>query len=192
MIEDGMTIGLGGGVTVAFLIDEFDNGDKEIVAVMPSSDTEELCQEHHVPVLPVESFWIWLLMDVILWITILMLLREKIVSAMPKHYVFLADESKIGNELEFRFMGTLEVVRSARAYMAAQLRQMVVDVTIRRSLDKAAVFVGDNGGYIMQVDFSKVKSCSDTVSLFKPSDGSFAASLAEKLDKMKILRTGNS
>lgn len=131
-------------------------------------------------------------MDVIFWITILMLLREKIVAAMAKHYVLLADESKIGNELEFRFLGTLEVVRSARAYVAAQLRQMVVDVTIGRSSDKAGVFVGDDGGYIIQADFSNVKDGRDTVSRLKSSDGSFAASLAEKLDKMKILRTRNS
>ena len=39
MIKDGMVIGLGGGRTIAFLIEELKNGNKKVKAVTPSEDT---------------------------------------------------------------------------------------------------------------------------------------------------------
>ena len=46
MIEDGMVVGLGGGSTVAFLIEELEKSKKQVQAVTPSMNTEELCKRH--------------------------------------------------------------------------------------------------------------------------------------------------
>ena len=52
MIKDHMTVGLGGGSTVALLIEELEKNPKQIMAVTPSDDTMELCLSHHIPLLP--------------------------------------------------------------------------------------------------------------------------------------------
>ena len=49
MIQDKMTVGLGGGSTVALLIREIAGSRKQIRAVTPSQDTMELCMEYGVP-----------------------------------------------------------------------------------------------------------------------------------------------
>lgn len=52
MIKDGMIVGLGGGSTVALLIQEIEKQKKSIYAVTPSQDTMELCVKHHIPLVP--------------------------------------------------------------------------------------------------------------------------------------------
>ena len=54
MIKDGMIIGLGGGRTIAFLIEELKNGNKKVKAVTPSKDTMNLCVKAGIEVLPLE------------------------------------------------------------------------------------------------------------------------------------------
>ena len=55
MIKDHMTVGLGGGSTVALLIEKLEKNPKQIMAVTPSDDTMELCLSHHIPLLPLEA-----------------------------------------------------------------------------------------------------------------------------------------
>ena len=45
MIGNGMVVGLGGGSTVAFLIEELAKSKKQVQAVTPSMNTEELCRQ---------------------------------------------------------------------------------------------------------------------------------------------------
>ena len=54
MLEDGMVVGLGGGSTVALLIQEIKNGGRKIQAVTPSQDTLQLCGTYGIPLLPLE------------------------------------------------------------------------------------------------------------------------------------------
>ena len=54
LIHDGMVIGLGGGSTVALLIQEIQKSGRSIQAVTPSHDTLSLCIRHQIPVLPLE------------------------------------------------------------------------------------------------------------------------------------------
>ena len=49
-----MVVGLGGGSTVALLIQEIKNGGRKIQAVTPSQDTLQLCGAYGIPLLPLE------------------------------------------------------------------------------------------------------------------------------------------
>ena len=51
MINDGMIVGLGGGSTVGFLIEEIKNSGKQVQAVTPSMNTEELCRKNGITLL---------------------------------------------------------------------------------------------------------------------------------------------
>lgn len=194
MIEDDMTIGLGGGATVAFLIDEIRKGNKKIVAVTPSADTEAICIENHIPLLPVEAVSS---LDIAfdgcdeLDDNLNALkscggihTREKIVASMAEHYVLLADETKLHHKLEFHFPVTLEVVKSARSYVMRQLEGMGAKVAFRHGLGKTGFVIGDDGGYIMEADFSNVISNHTTVGQDMREDGLSVETLVSRLDKM--------
>lgn len=175
-IEDGMTVGLGGGSTVALLIQEIEKEKKKIQAVTPSFDTRELCIEHHIPVAPLE------MMDKIdvafdgcdeLDMKLNALkscggihTREKLVAAMAEKYILLADEGKLKDKLEFGYPVTLEVLTCARAYVKKCLEEMGAEVTERRSEQKTGLVISDDGNYLMEAKFSEVENAevlSDTL-----------------------------
>lgn len=178
MIKDGMTVGLGGGSTVAFLIQEIEKQNKPIRAVTPSQDTMELCMEHHIPLVPLE------LVDHIdiafdgcdeLDQNLNALkscggihTREKIVASMAEDYVLLADEEKLKDKLAFQYPVTVEVIRPARKYVKKQLEAMGAVVTERRYGGKTGTLISDDGNYLMEAAFAQVE---DTEKLFKELEG---------------------
>ena len=165
MIKDGMTVGLGGGSTVALLINEIETQGRKIQAVTPSRDTMELCVRHHIPVQPLE------------WTDALDLAfdgcdeldaqlnalkscggihtREKIAASMAKEYILLADESKWKERLQFSYPIAVEVLRPAAAFVERRLREMGADVTWRSSNGKAGRLVSDDGNYLLDAQFHR-------------------------------------
>ena len=111
MIQDKMTVGLGGGSTVALLIREIAGGEKQIRAVTPSQDTMDLCVGYGIPVQPLEmTSRIDIAFDgcdeVDRELNALkscggIHTREKIMAAMADEYILLADEGKLKEKLEF-------------------------------------------------------------------------------------------
>lgn len=166
MIEDGMTIGLGGGSTVALLIHEIEKHHKKIQAVTPSQDTLELCIQHHIPVLPIERVdQIDLAFDGCDELDAdLNALKscggihtqEKVVASMARDYVLLADEKKWKKQLTFTYPITVEVIRSAVKYVEKCLRDMGADVTFRRSEGKTGLLISDDGNYLMEAKFQQI------------------------------------
>ncbi len=167
MIQDGMVIGLGGGSTVALLIQEIAQGSKKIQAVTPSQDTLQLCVEHRIPVLPLA------MMDTVNLAfdgcdeldTQLNALkscggihtREKIVACMADEYVLLADEAKLKEQLAFTCPVTVEALRPAVSYVQKCLSGMGAEVTKRRSDGKTGILVSDDGNYLLEARFQKVE-----------------------------------
>lgn len=178
-IEDGMTVGLGGGSTVALLIQEIEKEKKKIQAVTPSFDTRELCIEHHIPVVPLEmTDKIDVAFDgcdeVDMQLNALkscggIHTREKLAASMAEKYILLADEEKLKEKLEFGYPVTLEVLPGARAYVKKCLKEMGAEVTERRSKQKAGLVISDDGNYLMEAKFSgveeakKLSDCLDRI-----------------------------
>lgn len=179
MIKDGMTVGLGGGSTVALLIGEISRSAKKIKAVTPSGDTMRLCIEQGISVLPLEEIsQIDIAFDgcdeVDHDLNALkscggIHTREKIVAAMAEEYVLLADEEKLGEQLRFHYPVTLEVIRSAKSYVKTELEKMGAKVSERRSDAKAGLAISDDENYLLEAHFA---------------EGKDAFALAEKLDEM--------
>lgn len=176
MIEPGMAIGLGGGATVALLIQELEQHPKQITAVSPSLDTIGLCVQHHIPILPLElASHIDLAFDGCDELDDQLNAlkscggihtREKITAAMATEYILLADESKLGKRLSFGVPVALEVLPSARSYVKASLTDMGADVTERRGSQKAGLAISDDGNYLMDACFFEtpdIRLLSDTL-----------------------------
>lgn len=164
MLEDGMTIGLGGGRTIAFLIEEIEKSGKKIAAVTPSQDTMELCMQHHIPVYPLETVCqIDLGFDGCdevdanlnaLKSTGGIHTREKIAAVMAKDYILLADEEKYSEALNFEHPVAVEVIPSARAYVKRRLEEMGAQAVERRGDKKTGYVFSDDGNYLMDAKFS--------------------------------------
>ena len=141
MIKDGMVIGLGGGRTIAFLIEELKNGNKKVKAVTPSEDTMNLCVKAGIEVLPLEFVkQIDIAFDGCNEIDKNLnalktdggiFTREKIVAVMAKDYVILADEEKYSDELTFEHAVAVEVIKSAKEYVKSKLEEMGAKVEER-------------------------------------------------------------
>ena len=167
MIQDKMTVGLGGGSTVALLIREIAGGEKQIRAVTPSQDTMDLCVGYGIPVQPLEmTSRIDIAFDgcdeVDRELNALkscggIHTREKIMAAMSDAYILLADEGKMKERLEFRFPVTVEVLRPARQYVKNCLEKMGAEVKERRSDQKAGLVISDDGNYLMEAHFPQAE-----------------------------------
>lgn len=174
MIEDGMTVGLGGGSTVALLIQEIEKRKKKIYAVTPSQDTMELCMKHHISLLPLEMVdHIDIAFDgcdeLDRELNALkscggIHTREKIVASMAKDYVLLADEGKIKEKLAFQYPVMVEIIRPARKYVQKCLEELGAVVTERRAGGKTGTMISDDGNYLMEAAFSHVE---DAEKLYK-------------------------
>lgn len=165
MIRDKMTVGLGGGATVALLIRKIAGSGKHIRAVTPSQDTMELCMEHGIPVQPLEmTERIDIAFDGCDEVDRDLNAfkscggihtREKIMAAMADEYILLADENKFREKLEFNFPVTVEVLRPARRYVKKYLEKMGAEVTERRADKKTGLVISDDGNYLMEARFPR-------------------------------------
>lgn len=163
LIKDGMAIGLGGGATVALLIEELEQRNKKVTAVTPSTDTMELCCQRHIPVLPLEMVsHIDLAFDgcdeLDMELNALkscggIHTREKIMAAMAKDYILLADETKLGERLKFHVPITIEAIPAAKAYVKTVLTNMGATVSERRGDKKAGLVISDDGNYLFDAVF---------------------------------------
>lgn len=165
LIQDGMTIGLGGGSTVALLLDKLIESGRRVDIVTPSADIYNLCLAKGLVPLPLETVSH---IDVVFdgcdeldeHLNALkscggIHTREKIVAAMADDYILLADEEKFKPELAFQFLITLEVIRSARAYVEATLIDKGAVVNMRQAVGKAGHLISDDGHYLIEAHFVK-------------------------------------
>ena len=164
-IKDGMVVGLGGGSTVAFLIEELAKSGKQVQAVTPSMNTEELCRKYHISVIPLAmTEKIDIAFDGCdeLDYDLNALkscggihTREKLVADMAEQYILLADEAKYYEQLPFDYPVTVEVLPCARAYVKKQLELLGAEVTERMCANKTGLTITDDGNYLMEAKFSE-------------------------------------
>lgn len=167
LIQDGMIIGLGGGSTISLLVQKIEQQKKQIQVVTPSQDTMDLCQKFHIPVLSLETVdKIDIAFDGCDEVDINLNAlksgggihtREKLVAAMAKDYILLADEGKLKEILTFQHSITIEVIRPARQYIKKCLEKLGAMVTERRDGKKIGLVISDDGNYLLEAKFSEVK-----------------------------------
>ncbi|MDO4168399.1 MAG: ribose 5-phosphate isomerase A [Lachnospiraceae bacterium] len=201
MIEDGMTIGLGGGQSIAFLIKELEKSEKMILAVTPSQDTLELCLKYRIPVRSLEmTDQIDIAFDGCdeLDENLNALkscggihTREKIVAVMAKNYVLLADEQKYHKTLSFHHPITIEVIRSARAAVKKSLKNMGASVIERHADKKVGLVVSDDGNYLMDVRFSNSSSLDEINAKLNRIPGIVEHSLFYQIASKAIIASEN-
>lgn len=163
MIKDNMIVGFGGGSTVSYLIEEIACSNKKVFAVTPSMDTEEICLAHNIQVLPLSTISeIDIAFDGCDEVDVNLNAikscggihsREKIVAAMAKKYILLADESKYSKQLQFTYPVTVEVLPSARRYVKKELRKLGADISERHCSNKTGLTITDDGNYLMEAIF---------------------------------------
>ncbi len=165
-IKDGMTVGLGGGSTISYLVKFINEKKLNVKVITPSFNTAKLCVENNLTLLPAWSVdHLDIAFDgcdeVDLKLNALksggaIHTKEKIIASMADQYVLLVDESKVFEKLPFNHSITLEVIKEAIGYVTKQIELLGGKVTLRTSKAKDGFTVSDHGNVIMEAKFDQV------------------------------------
>lgn len=167
LIKDGMIIGLGGGSTIAYLVDYVKEAALEVKVVTPSFTTAKLCLENGLVVLPTWSVdHVDVAFDgcdeVDLNLNALksggaIHTKEKIIASMADDYILLVDENKVFETLPFNLPVALEVIPESLGYVCRKVKAMNGEIEIRPTKSKDGGTISDNGNYILNAKFSEVE-----------------------------------
>ncbi len=178
LVKQGMTIGIGSGSTVYWLIQELGNRVKqglEITAVPTSLQTAELAGEAGIPVSDLDTIDKLLLTidgaDEIDPRGRLIkggggaLLQEKIVAAASEELIIIADSAKLVQQLG-KFPLPVEVI----PFGYKQVEQKIIAAGFCRKISlrkkNSEIFVTDHGHYILDCDCEKDPRCLSLKSIF--------------------------
>ncbi|MFD1037552.1 ribose-5-phosphate isomerase RpiA [Virgibacillus byunsanensis] len=166
-IKNGMTVGLGSGSTVYWMLKKLGERVEEgldVKGIPTSKKTERLAKEFHIPLLEFSDIQqIDLAIDgadeVDEHLNLLKggggsLVREKIVDAEAKQLIIIADESKLVLHLGTFYL-PVEVVPFGWEVTASRIAKLGGSTTLRETNNH--VFVSDNGNYILDCDFGQIK-----------------------------------
>lgn len=159
-IKPGMIIGVGSGSTVSYFIDALQSVKSKIEGAVASSNaTAEHLKKLSIPLVDLNSvselpFYIDGADEVNAQKQMIKggggaLTREKIIAAVAKQFICIADQSKYVETLG-QFPVAVEVIPMARSYVARQLVKLDGDPIYRQG------FVTDNGNVILDVYNLKV------------------------------------
>ena len=169
LIRSGESVGLGTGSTAAFLIRELGRRVREeglsIQTTATSFQSTRLAREAGLSVLPSDAF---AFLDVSIdgadeIDSDLRLIkgggaahtREKIVHAMARRFLVVADETKLVGRLGVGFAVPVEILMGALAFVESQLVRMgALEVTLRAAVRKDGPVITDNGNVILDARFA--------------------------------------
>ena len=154
-VVDGAVIGVGSGSTANFFIDELAKMKNRIAGAVASSEkTAERLKRHGIRLLDlngVDELPVYIdgADEITEHLTMIKggggaLTREKVVAAVAKKFVCIADESKLVPVLG-KFPLPVEVTPMARAYVARQMVRLGGQPKLREG------FVTDNGNIVLDV-----------------------------------------
>lgn len=165
-IEDGMTIGLGSGSTVYWMMErlgELVERGLKIQGVPSSTRTEGWAKEFGIPLINLDFVpSIDLAIDGADEIDERLnlikggggsLFREKIIDALAKKLIITVDKSKMVTKLG-EFPLPIEVVPFGYEATARKISSVGCRVSIRKKNDR--IFISDNGNYILDCEFSEI------------------------------------
>lgn len=166
-IKNNTIVGLGGGSTISHLVDYIKDSNLDIKIVTPSFNTEMLCIERGLQVIPT---WSVDKIDIAfdgcdevdnnlnaLKSSGGIHTKEKIIASMAKEYVLLVDESKLVNHLTFKFPVVIEIFKESMEYVKSQVKALGGVPSMRISKTKDCFTISDNGLLLMDVLFDKVE-----------------------------------
>lgn len=167
-IEDGMIIGLGGGRSIAYLINYIkEDKNLKVKVVTPSMKTKMLCIENGLEVMHTCSVDnVAVAFDgcdqVDENLNALksgggIHTKEKLIASMSKDYILLIDEDKFEKRLTFKAPVVLEILEDSLKYVERKVLELGGKPLIRSSDIKDGFTISDSGNLLMNVKFNEVK-----------------------------------
>ncbi|WP_077325281.1 ribose-5-phosphate isomerase RpiA [Virgibacillus siamensis] len=166
-IKNGMTVGLGSGSTVDWMLQKlgvFVKDGLDIKGIPTSVKTESLAKKYGIPL---TDFSKTTTVDIAIdgadeiddQLNLLKggggsLVREKIVDAMAKKLIIIADQSKMVHQLG-SFPLPVEVVPFGWEVTKKHIAEYGAVPKLRK--DENRIFVSDNGNYILDCDFERIE-----------------------------------
>lgn len=168
LISCGNIVGLGGGRSIAYLIEMLsEKPDLKVKIVTPSIKTKLLCIKHGLEVLPTYSIdRVDVAFDgcdqVDRALNALksggaIHTREKLIASMAKDYILLVDKDKVVEKLEFKQPVAIEVLLEALGYVERVLKEIGANPIVRVSSNKDGFLISDDGNIIIDAFFEKVE-----------------------------------
>lgn len=164
-IKDKSIIGLGGGTTISYLVSYIREAQLDVKVVTPSFETERLCIENGLTVLPtwaVDSISVAFdgCDEVDKELNALksgggIHTKEKIIANMADEYILLVDESKVCDKLEFNYPVVLEIIPESKSIVEKEVKKLGGNAKLRVSNSKDGVVISDHGLFLMDVIFNK-------------------------------------
>ena len=169
-VEDGMILGMGSGSTIAhaisFLQERILNEGLNIKAIPTSSQSYFLLKDNKIPITTLNEYpEIDLAIDgadeVDQDLNLIKggggaLTQEKIVDSSAKKLIIIVDETKIVKILG-QFPLPVEVIPCALTKVVNFLRELTTEVIVRNAVKKLGPVVTDNGNYIVDAKFHKIR-----------------------------------
>ncbi|UJL45571.1 ribose-5-phosphate isomerase RpiA [Virgibacillus sp. NKC19-16] len=201
LIKNGMTIGLGSGSTVNWMLKSLSKRVKEgldIKGIPSSQKTERLAIELGVPLTDFSNAdKIDIAVDgadeVDSGLNLLKggggsLVREKIIDAMAKELVVIVDQSKVVSHLG-EFSLPVEVIPFGWGVTSWNIADLGGVPSLRKK--DGSVFVSDNGNYILDCKFGKIDQPKNLHEQLKLMVGVVETGLfVEMTDKVIVARNG--
>ena len=166
-IENNKIIGLGGGRTIAHLVNFIKEEKINVKIVTPSMETKRLCINNGLDVLHTFSVdKIDVAFDGCNHVdNSLNALksgggihtREKIIGSMADEYILLVDEEKFEEKLSFKDPVVLEVLEEALGYVERKVKELGGTPVLRSSSIKDGSIITDDGNLLLDVEFKNVE-----------------------------------
>ena len=171
-IKNGMTVGLGGGRSIAYLIEYIkEDKDLKVKIVTPSTQTKMLCIENGLEVLHTGFVdKVDIAFDgcdqVDENLNALksgggIHTKEKLIASMSDEYILLVDEAKVEKVLTFKAPVVLEILEDSFKYVERKVLELGGQPTVRSSDIKDGFTISDNGNLLMNVSFGNVKDINE-------------------------------
>ncbi|QAA30944.1 ribose 5-phosphate isomerase A [Clostridium manihotivorum] len=168
LISCGNIVGLGGGRSIAYLIEMLsEKPELKVKIVTPSIKTKLLCIKHGLEVLPTYSIdRVDVAFDgcdqVDRGLNALksggaIHTREKLIASMAKEYILLVDKDKVVEKLEFKHPVAIEVLLEALGYVERVLKEIKANPIVRVSGNKDGFLISDDGNIIIDAFFENVE-----------------------------------
>jgi len=169
-VKDGMILGMGSGSTIAnaisFLQERILNEGLKIKVIPTSSQSFFLLKDNKIPITTLNEYpEVDLAIDgadeVDQNLNLIKggggaLTQEKIVDSSAKKLIIIVDKTKMVNVLG-QFPLPVEVIPCALTKVLNFLRELTTEVTVRNAVKKLGPVVTDNGNYIVDAKFHKIK-----------------------------------
>jgi ribose 5-phosphate isomerase A len=166
-VADGMVVGLGTGSTAAHAIRALGERNVSVEGVPTSFQSRQLAIDAGIPLTTLEEASVDIAIDGADQVAGTALVkgggaahaREKYVDANADRFVVVADPSKEADALDHPV--PVEVLPDARPVVAAAVRDLGGDPTLRAAERKDGPVVTDNGNFVLDCEFGRIDDPGD-------------------------------